>query len=112
MLSVGCELDLQCSLLGSRLSANGSRNPGASLLPSRESRSSPGAIGHRDLTASLRNRRSQVRILSGAFPRRAAHVLWLVASFDGFDLLYTGRGLSARETGRILADTFENAVCT
>ena len=42
----------------------------------------------------------------------AAHVLWLVASFDAFDLLYTGRGLSAPETGQILADTFENAVCT
>ncbi len=41
----------------------------------------------------------------------AAHVLWLVASFDAFDLFYTGRGLSARETGRILAETFENAVC-
>jgi AcrR family transcriptional regulator len=43
---------------------------------------------------------------------RAAHVLWLVASFEAFDLLYTGRELSARETGRILADSFENAVCT
>ena len=43
---------------------------------------------------------------------KAAHVLWLVASFEAFDLLYTGRGLSARETGRILADSFENAVCT
>lgn len=42
---------------------------------------------------------------------RAAHVLWLVASFEAFDLLYTGRGLSARETGRVLADTFEHAVC-
>jgi hypothetical protein len=48
----------------------------------------------------------------GVSAMRAAHVLWLVASFDAFDLLYTGRGLSARETGRILADTFENAVCT
>ena len=35
-----------------------------------------------------------------------------VSSFDAFDMLYTGRGLPARETGRILADTFENAVCT
>jgi AcrR family transcriptional regulator len=43
---------------------------------------------------------------------RAAHVLWLVASFEAFDLLYTGRGLSVRETGRILADSFEKAVCT
>jgi len=54
----------------------------------------------------------QKQLKAGVSTRRAAHVLWLVASFDAFDLLYTGRGLSARETGRILADTFENAVCT
>jgi AcrR family transcriptional regulator len=54
----------------------------------------------------------QKQLKPGISARRAAHVLWLVASFDAFDLLYTGRGLSARETGRILADTFENAVCT
>ena len=54
----------------------------------------------------------QKQLKPGVSARRAAHVLWLVASFDAFDLLYTGRGLSARETGRILADTFENAVCT
>ena len=48
---------------------------------------------------------------SGVSAKMAAHVLWLVASFDAFDLLYTGRGLSKAETGRTLADTFENAVC-
>ncbi len=48
----------------------------------------------------------------GVSANRAAHILWLVASFDAFDLLYTGRGLSAQETGRILADTFESAACT
>ena len=53
----------------------------------------------------------QKQLKPGVSAKRAAHVLWLVASFDAFDLLYTGRGLSARETGRILADTFENAVC-
>jgi hypothetical protein len=54
----------------------------------------------------------QKQLKPGVTARRAAHVLRLVASFDAFDLLYTGRGPSARETGRILADTFENAVCT
>src|ERR671922_902234 len=54
----------------------------------------------------------QKQLKPGISARRAAHVLWLVASFDAFDLLYTGRGLSARETGRILAGTFENAVCS
>ena len=53
----------------------------------------------------------QKQLKPGVSAKRAAHVLWLLASFDAFDLLYTGRGLSARETGRILADTFENAVC-
>jgi AcrR family transcriptional regulator len=53
----------------------------------------------------------QKQLKPGTSPMRAAHVLWLVASFDAFDLLYTGRGLSARETSRILADTFESAVC-
>jgi AcrR family transcriptional regulator len=54
----------------------------------------------------------QKQLKPGVSASRAAHVLWLVASFDAFDLLYTGRRLSAPETGRILADTFENAVCT
>jgi AcrR family transcriptional regulator len=54
----------------------------------------------------------QKQLKPGVSARQAAHVLWLVASFDAFDLLYTGRGLPARETGRILADTFDSAVCT
>ena len=54
----------------------------------------------------------QKQLKPGVSAKRAAHVLWLVASFDAFDLLYTGRGLSAEETGRILAETFENALCT
>jgi AcrR family transcriptional regulator len=54
----------------------------------------------------------QKQLGPGVSVKRAAHVLWLVASFDAFDLLYTGRGLSAREVGRILADTFANAVYT
>jgi hypothetical protein len=53
----------------------------------------------------------QKQLGPGISAKRAAHVLWLVASFEAFDLLYTGRGLSARETGRLLADAFENAVC-
>jgi AcrR family transcriptional regulator len=53
----------------------------------------------------------QKQLKPGVSASRAAHVLWLVASFDAFDLLYTGRGLPAPETGRILADTFDNAAC-
>ena len=41
----------------------------------------------------------------------AAHVIWLLASFDSFDLLYTGRGLSTDEVGRILIATAERTIC-
>jgi AcrR family transcriptional regulator len=41
----------------------------------------------------------------------AAHVLWIAASFEAFDLLYTGRGLSADETARILVKNTERAIC-
>jgi AcrR family transcriptional regulator len=64
------------------------------------------------MTWASRRLARQKQLKPGVAAKRAAHILWLVASFEAFDLLYTGRGLSARETGRILADTFENAVCT
>jgi AcrR family transcriptional regulator len=54
----------------------------------------------------------QKQLKPGVSAKQAAHVLWLVTSFEAFDLLYAGRGLSARETGRILADTFEHRVCS
>ena len=41
----------------------------------------------------------------------AAHVLWIAASFEAFDLLYTGRGLTADETARILVENTERAIC-
>jgi AcrR family transcriptional regulator len=41
----------------------------------------------------------------------AAHVIWVLASFDSFDLLYTGRGLPAEEVARILVATAEHALC-
>ena len=64
------------------------------------------------MTWGSRRLARQKQLKPGVSASRAAHVLWLVASFDAFDLLHTGRRLSARETGRILAETFENAVCT
>jgi AcrR family transcriptional regulator len=54
----------------------------------------------------------QKQLKPGVSAKRASHVLWLLTSFEAFDLLYTARGLSARETGRILADTFDDAVCS
>jgi AcrR family transcriptional regulator len=41
----------------------------------------------------------------------AAHVLWIAASFEAFDLLYTGRDLSADETARVLVENAERSIC-
>jgi AcrR family transcriptional regulator len=40
----------------------------------------------------------------------AAHTIWVLASFDAFDLLYTGRGLPVEEVVRILIGTAERAL--
>ncbi len=40
----------------------------------------------------------------------AADLLWLLASFDSFDLLYTGRGLSIDETAQMLIATAERSL--
>ena len=40
----------------------------------------------------------------------AADVLWVIASFDGFDLLYTGRGLPLEEVVRLLIATAERSL--
>ena len=41
----------------------------------------------------------------------AAHVLWLLTSFDSFDLLYTGRGLTDDEVADVLVTTAERSLC-
>jgi hypothetical protein len=41
----------------------------------------------------------------------AAHILYLVTSFDAFDLLYTGRDLPVDEVARLLVAMAEHAVC-
>jgi AcrR family transcriptional regulator len=45
-------------------------------------------------------------------PEHAAHVIWLLASFDAYDLLASGRGLDAREVVDILTETAERAILT
>ena len=37
-------------------------------------------------------------------------MLWLLTSFDAFDLLYTGRGLSLDEVVEILTETAERSL--
>lgn len=66
----------------------------------------------RNPTAWLARRLSQHKQLRpGVTIAEAAHVLWIAASFEAFDLLYTGRGLSADETARILIENTERAIC-
>jgi hypothetical protein len=46
----------------------------------------------------------------GLTAQQAADRLWVLTSFDAFDLLYTGRGLSANEVARILVEMAERSV--
>ena len=41
----------------------------------------------------------------------AAHVLWLLSSFDAFDVLFTGRGLGVDEVAELLTAVAERALC-
>ena len=47
----------------------------------------------------------------GVSPERAAHVLWIAASFDAFDLLHRGRGLGPARIAEILVDQAERTIC-
>jgi hypothetical protein len=40
-----------------------------------------------------------------------ADLLWVLTSFDGFDLLYSGRSRSADEVAAMLITTAERALC-
>ncbi|MGH3505920.1 MAG: TetR/AcrR family transcriptional regulator, partial [Nocardioidaceae bacterium] len=42
---------------------------------------------------------------------QAADVLWMLTSFEAFDLLHTGRGLSVDDAAELLATTAERAIC-
>lgn len=47
----------------------------------------------------------------GVSAARAAHVLWIAASFDAFDLLHSGRGLPPDQIAEILVEGAERAIC-
>jgi AcrR family transcriptional regulator len=53
----------------------------------------------------------QHALRDGATADHAADVLWLLTSFDSFDLLFTGRRLSTDTVTATLADTAEHALC-
>jgi AcrR family transcriptional regulator len=46
----------------------------------------------------------------GMTARQAADRLWIFTSFDAFDLLYSGRGLSADETARVLVEMAQRSL--
>ena len=46
----------------------------------------------------------------GLTAKKAADRLWVLTSFDAFDLLYSGRDLSANEVARVLVDMAERSV--
>ena len=41
----------------------------------------------------------------------AADVLWMLTSFEAFDALHTGRGLSVDAVSEVLAATAERSLC-
>jgi AcrR family transcriptional regulator len=55
--------------------------------------------------------RDVLRVLSSMALLDAADLLWLLTSFDSFDLLYTGRDLSSEETATTLITTAERSLC-
>jgi hypothetical protein len=44
-------------------------------------------------------------------PTRPLTCFWVLASFDAFDRLYTGRSRTAEEASRILVSTAERSLC-
>jgi AcrR family transcriptional regulator len=53
----------------------------------------------------------QDELRPGVSVEDAADVLWLLASFDSFDQLYTGRKLTVDEVARTLVTTAERSLC-
>ena len=49
-------------------------------------------------------------VREGLSAKKAADQLWVLTSFDAFDLLYDGRGLSANEVARVLVDIAERSI--
>ncbi len=66
------------------------------------------ADGMADLAQRLAE---QGKLRKGVTVEDAAHTLWLITSFDAFDLLYTGRNLPVDEVARLLVAMAERAIC-
>lgn len=75
-----------------------------------------GAVRRREEARAAGMRRVATRLAEqgvlreGLGVKDAEHVLWVLTSFESFDLLYTGRGLSLDRTVKLLIDTAERAL--
>jgi AcrR family transcriptional regulator len=80
----------------------------------------PDAVGGAMQRSDQRRARAMMRLArrlarhgllrDGVGAKKAADRLWLLTSFDAFDLLYTGRGLAANAAARVLVDMAERSV--
>jgi AcrR family transcriptional regulator len=80
----------------------------------------PGAVGGAMQRSEQRRAKGMMRLArrlarhdllrDGLSAKKAADRLWVLTSFDAFDLLYNGRGLSANEVARVLVDMAERGV--
>ena len=59
---------------------------------------------------AARRLREQGYLRPGVSASEAAHILWIQASFDAFDLLYTGRGLPAKKVADLLVAIAERSL--
>ena len=69
-----------------------------------------GAPGRRDGATWPSGSTSRACCAPASSTEAAAHLLWVLTSFDAFDLLYTGRGLPADEVAEALIDTAERTL--
>ncbi|MGH3073610.1 MAG: TetR/AcrR family transcriptional regulator, partial [Gaiellales bacterium] len=57
-----------------------------------------------------RRLRAQKLLRPGLTAARAAHIFWIFASFDAYDLLATGRGLPPNEIIELLVEGAEHSL--
>lgn len=81
---------------------------GAGGVPGSQSASGPRSSVKPGPSRSSVERPGELR--DGVSAARAAHVLWIAASFDAFDLLHAGRGLRPAEIADILVEGAERAI--
>jgi hypothetical protein len=68
--------------------------------------------GRADGVAHRARRLGEQQVLRpGVTVAEAAHVLWVLTSFDSFDLLYKGRSLSVDQVAMTLITTAERSLC-